>query len=91
MITDAVGYAAGAAVVATFCMTSMLWLRILAIASNVLFITYGVMAVATPVLVLHLVLLPLNMMRLREQVLKERARMQREPLPQTHEQPVAGL
>ena len=35
--TDLIGYAASATVLATFCMTTMLYLRLLAIASNLLF------------------------------------------------------
>jgi hypothetical protein len=35
--TDLLGYAASAMVLATFCMSSMLYLRLVAIGSNILF------------------------------------------------------
>ena len=44
----------------------MVPLRVIGIASNVLFIAYGYLHPAYPVLVLHLVLLPLNFWRLRQ-------------------------
>jgi hypothetical protein len=64
--TDLVGYAASAAVLATFCMTSMLYLRLVALGSNLLFILFGSMAHIHPVLLLHLVLLPVNIGRLMQ-------------------------
>ena len=63
---DVLGYAASAAVLATFCMTRMIHLRLLAIARNVLFICFGALAHIHPVLMLHLVLLPINVARLVE-------------------------
>ena len=38
---DLLGYAASAAVLATFCMSTMIPLRILALVSNILFMAYG--------------------------------------------------
>jgi hypothetical protein len=61
---DVLGYAASASVLATFCMSTMVPLRIIAIGSNVLFIAFGAMAHIYPVLVLHIVLLPVNVLRL---------------------------
>jgi CRP/FNR family cyclic AMP-dependent transcriptional regulator len=61
---DLLGYVAAALVLATFSMKTMLPLRITGIASNFVFIAYGYVAAATPVLILHLVLLPLNSLRL---------------------------
>lgn len=61
---EILGYAASASVLVTFCMSTMLPLRIVAIASNVLFATYGAAAHIYPVLVLHLILLPVNTARL---------------------------
>jgi CRP/FNR family cyclic AMP-dependent transcriptional regulator len=58
------GYAASAMVFATFCMKTMIPLRILAIASNVLFCTYGYFGHIYPVFILHLALLPINAIRL---------------------------
>jgi hypothetical protein len=61
---DALGYAASSAVLATFLMRTMLPLRLVAIVSNVLFVIYGYAANIEPVLFLHVVLLPINALRL---------------------------
>ena len=58
------GYAASATVFATFCMKTMIPLRMLAIASNVLFCAYGYFDHIYPVFILHLTLLPINTVRL---------------------------
>ncbi len=60
---NAVGYLASLLVFATFCMRTMIALRIAAIGSNICFIAFGVAAHVYPVLILHLVLLPLNAVR----------------------------
>jgi hypothetical protein len=64
--TEWLGYIAAAFVFATFSMKTMVPLRVVAIASNVLFIAYGYWHPAYPVLVLHVVLLPLNFLRLQQ-------------------------
>jgi CRP/FNR family cyclic AMP-dependent transcriptional regulator len=61
---DLLGYTASASVLVTFCMCTMLPLRVVAICSNVLFAAYGASAHIYPVLVLHVVLLPVNVIRL---------------------------
>ena len=61
---DILGFAAAALVLLTFGMKTMLPLRLFAIASNVLFASYGFLANIYPVMLLHLALLPLNVMRL---------------------------
>jgi hypothetical protein len=61
-----VGWLASALVLATFCMRAMVPLRLVAIASNLAFIAYGASAGIHPVLMLHLVLLPLNALRLAQ-------------------------
>jgi hypothetical protein len=63
---DLIGYLACALVFATFYMTAMLPLRLTAIASNVAFIAYGYLGGMTPILLLHMSLLPLNVWRLCE-------------------------
>jgi hypothetical protein len=63
-LTDLLGYAAAGLVLATFCMRDMATLRCMAIASNLAFIAYGALADLGPVLVLHLLLLPVNVLRL---------------------------
>jgi hypothetical protein len=71
---DALGYLAASLVLATFCAKSMVNLRLLAIASNVAFITYALAAGLYPIVVLHMVMLPLNLQRLR-QVLRSSVRL----------------
>lgn len=63
---DLVGYSAALLVLLTFLMTSIVRLRAVAIASNLAFVLYGALAGITPVLVLHLLLLPINIYRLVE-------------------------
>jgi hypothetical protein len=60
---DVLGLAAGAFVVATFAMKSMFWLRLLAILSNVTFMSYGILLDLVPIWLLHATLLPLNCCR----------------------------
>jgi len=62
--TELLGYLASLLVLATFCMRGMLSLRVLAIASNLAFIVYAVLAGIHPVLLLHALLLPMNVWRL---------------------------
>ena len=61
-----VGYAGALLVFVTFWMKTMVPLRYLGIGSNIFFIAYGYLAPAYPPLVLHVLLLPLNIIRLRE-------------------------
>ena len=61
---DVVGYAAALAVLGSFCMSTIVSLRILAIISNVLFALYGVLAHLYPVFLLHSILLPVNVFKL---------------------------
>jgi hypothetical protein len=61
---DAVGFLAAGLVIAAFCMKDILHLRMVAVASNVAFLTYGVALGLMPVWLLHLVLLPVNVVRL---------------------------
>jgi hypothetical protein len=63
---EMVGYVASILVASTFYMRTMLPLRSFAIASNVAFIVYGYFGQLYPVLILHLFLLPLNVIRYRQ-------------------------
>jgi CRP/FNR family transcriptional regulator, cyclic AMP receptor protein len=65
-LADAMGYIAALFVFMTFWMKTMVPLRLAGLASNVFFIAYGGLLFAYPVLVLHVLLLPLNVLRLRE-------------------------
>lgn len=61
-----VGWLAAGLTLLTFSMRSMHALRITAIAANICFIGYAVLMALTPILVLHLLLLPINAVRLLE-------------------------
>jgi len=61
---ELIGYLAALLVFSTFYMKTMIPLRSVAIASNLAFITYGYLAGLYPVFILHMVLLPLNILRL---------------------------
>jgi hypothetical protein len=63
-MSDVLGYAASSAVLASFLMGSMVPLRLVAILSNILFLSYGYFAHILPVLILHAALLPINIARL---------------------------
>lgn len=66
MTRDIVGYLASTMVFLTFVTKDMRLLRILAIFSNISFLTYGLLDWLPPVFCLHLILLPINTFRLRE-------------------------
>jgi hypothetical protein len=61
---DAVGYIASGLVLAAFCMKDMIPLRLVAICSNIAFLTYGLGLGLAPVWLLHAILLPINCWRL---------------------------
>jgi hypothetical protein len=66
ILSDAAGYVASTMVLLTFLVKDMRLLRVLAILSNIAFITYGILVWLPPVFCLHLLLLPINTVRLRE-------------------------
>ena len=72
--SSAIGFIASGLVLATFGMKDMVNLRIVAICSNIAFIMYGFVLDLPPVLILHVMLLPLNGWRLMG-VLKQRSAM----------------
>ena len=59
-IGTALGMLGAAFTLASFLMKTMLPLRVLALASNVLFITYGLLESLLPGLIVNAVLLPVN-------------------------------
>ena len=63
---ESTGYLAALLVFLTFYTKTMLPLRYLAIVSNVAFIIYAALAQLSPILLLHTVLLPLNLYRVRQ-------------------------
>jgi hypothetical protein len=62
---DIIGYAASGLTLATFAQRTMLPMRIMAVGANICFIGYGAMGLFIPVLALHVILLPVNLVRLR--------------------------
>src|SRR3974377_1047606 len=58
--SSAIGFIASGLALATFAMKNMVNLRIVAICSNIAFIMYGFVLDLPPVLILHVMLLPLN-------------------------------
>ncbi|MBL0092610.1 MAG: hypothetical protein IPP50_09835 [Piscinibacter sp.] len=64
--SDALGWLAASLMVATFSCREARAMRPLAVATNLAFIGYGVVASLAPVLTLHLLLLPINLWRLAE-------------------------
>ncbi len=69
--TDLTGYLASAMVLLTFLTKDMRLLRVLAIVSNIAFITYGSLVWIPPVLCLHCLLLPVNAFRLRSLLIEQ--------------------
>lgn len=63
---NSVGYLASSLVLVAFAVKDIIPLRMIAIASNVAFLSYGIALGLTPVWVLHALLLPLNTWRLME-------------------------
>jgi hypothetical protein len=65
-IWDFTGYLAAGLVLVAFYMRDMVPLRLIALCSNVAFITYGCSLGLTPIWLLHALLLPVNSCRLVE-------------------------
>lgn len=63
---EALGYFGALLTLGTYSMKTMTRLRAVGIAANVVFLVYGALAAVYPTLLLHLLLLPLNIVRLRQ-------------------------
>lgn len=74
-LIDLIGFAAAAMVFLTFCMQTLLPLRLVATGSNILFIAYAGSAGLAPILILHALLLPVNLWGIMRQ-LRLRRRLQ---------------
>jgi hypothetical protein len=66
-MTDLVGYIASMMVLLAFMTKEMRLLRVLAMLSNIAFISYGILDWLPPVFCLHAVLLPVSALRLRQE------------------------
>jgi hypothetical protein len=65
-VVDLCGLVAAAMTLMTFAQRTMLPMRVTALLANVFFILYGWLGPFYPVLILHIILLPVNTIRLRE-------------------------
>jgi hypothetical protein len=65
-VVDGIGYFAASLVLGTFCAKTIVPLRSLVIGNNAAFITYAACAGLWPILMLRMIMLPLNLLRLRE-------------------------
>ena len=65
-LLEFLGYLGGLLVFSTFYLKTMMRLRLVAIASNVIYISYGLLGHLVPILMLHMLLFPLNIWRLAE-------------------------
>jgi hypothetical protein len=74
-LSDIAGYIASTMVLLTFLTKDMRLLRVLAIFSNIAFVTYGMLVWLPPVFCLHLVLMPVNALRLREMLTTQSSRL----------------
>jgi len=59
-IVEGIGYSAAALGIATFVMATMIPLRLTGIAHNAVSITFGLLTGVYPMVVQHMILLPLN-------------------------------
>ena len=78
---ESLGWLAALSVVLQACSPLMLPLRIFAVCSNVLFVTYAHLGGIVPVLALHALLLPINVVHL---TLLVAARWQARAIPKPH-------
>ena len=74
---DLLGCAAAFTVLASFCMTNIVSLRSVAVASNLLFILYGLLGHIYPVFFLHITLLPINIVKLLRIYIRSTQRISR--------------
>ena len=76
-LPESVGWIAAGLTLLTFYCTQAHRLRMFALSANLAFILYGFLAALWPVLVLHLLLLPINLLRLRAALRESAAGMAR--------------
>lgn len=74
-LADAIGFAAALLTLVAFAQRSMRPMRLAALAANLAFILYGGLGGHWPVLALHLVLLPLNVVRFTGECLRRARRV----------------
>jgi hypothetical protein len=77
LLTEVLGWLAAGLTLLTFACADMRRLRLLALGANAAFISYGWLAQLWPVLALHALLLPVNLLRLRQALAQARQRPRR--------------
>jgi hypothetical protein len=77
-LVDLLGFCAALLTLVAFAQRRMLPMRLVAIAANLAFISYGGIGGHWPVLALHVILLPLNLMRFWGEFLRSRERRDRD-------------
>jgi CRP/FNR family cyclic AMP-dependent transcriptional regulator len=60
IFAELIGYAATSLVLVSSCFSNPLWLRLFALQSNIAFVLFGYFGAVYPVMVLHILLLPIN-------------------------------
>ena len=78
---DILGAAASLLTLAAFMQRRMFPMRIAAIGANSFFIAYGAIGSIYPVLALHLILLPVNVMRFAGEIVRRRSGAASAPAP----------
>ncbi len=68
-LTEAIGYTASLLVLVTFSFSNPVRLRLFALASNVTFIIFAFMGGIHPIMLLHMILLPINAFHLTKLIL----------------------
>ncbi len=79
---ELMGYVAAASMLLTFSMSNKVMLRLCAIIANIFFISYGIGATLVPVVMLHMILLPINVGHLSRALHNQGARTwAKDPVP----------
>lgn len=73
MLAQLAGFTAAGLTLAAFSLRTLIPMRIAAIGANIAFIAYSALAALVPTLVLHAILLPINLFRLRQMLRLTRA------------------
>lgn len=69
MIIEVIGWFAAGLCILVFAGSNALQSRVIAICANLMFILYGVLLSLFPVVVLHLILLPINIYKIRKLII----------------------
>ncbi len=87
-VADMLGASAAGLTLLAFSQKTMLPMRLSAIGANLCFILYGALGSLYPVLALHLILVPINVFRLIEDLRMRRSMREARPAPELGTSPV---